>query len=77
MSSMGAVAAWSVQVLETTDEEFEELSKTRRFIFAAQPHGVMSVAGVCVYSTTEVSTTVVCYYICEKQETEAEREGGV
>eukprot|EP00611_Tribonema_gayanum_P025207 TRINITY_DN5693_c0_g1_i1.p1 TRINITY_DN5693_c0_g1~~TRINITY_DN5693_c0_g1_i1.p1 ORF type:complete len:341 (-),score=104.51 TRINITY_DN5693_c0_g1_i1:335-1357(-) len=35
------------EIQETTDEELHELSKTKNFIMAAQPHGVMSVAGIC------------------------------
>jgi hypothetical protein len=34
------------EVLETTDEELEVLTKDRNYIYATQPHGVMSVAGV-------------------------------
>mmetsp|Transcript_12418 Transcript_12418/g.18637 ORF Transcript_12418/g.18637 Transcript_12418/m.18637 type:complete len:325 (-) Transcript_12418:17-991(-) len=35
------------EVNEFTDEEYEKASQTKNFIFATQPHGVLSVAGIC------------------------------
>ncbi|CAM9131828.1 unnamed protein product [Chrysoparadoxa australica] len=35
------------EVLETTEEELEKLQKKKKFIHAIQPHGVLSVVGIC------------------------------
>ncbi|CAM9638091.1 unnamed protein product [Choristocarpus tenellus] len=35
------------EVLETPREELDKLEAERRLIYAVQPHGVMSVAGIC------------------------------
>lgn len=33
--------------METSHEEVAAIEKEKKIIFAAQPHGVMSVAGIC------------------------------
>ena len=37
----------TLKVLETSSEEIASIEKEKKIIFAAQPHGVMSVAGIC------------------------------
>ncbi|CAM9341366.1 unnamed protein product [Phaeothamnion confervicola] len=49
-------------VMEISDAELDKLSETRRFIFAAQPHGVMSVVGICYavyYAPKRIPPTAV------------------
>ena len=37
----------ATQVMETSEEELLEIEKDRKIIYAIQPHGVMSIAGIC------------------------------
>lgn len=39
--------AMTTKVLETSSAEVAAIEKEKKIIFAAQPHGVMSVTGIC------------------------------
>ena len=37
----------ATQVMETSEAELMEIEKDKKIIYAIQPHGVMSIAGIC------------------------------